>query len=282
MQYKDKEYQSMKNLLRNALIMSGLSFASISFAANVATVNGKNITEHDFKTALSFLGPSASMVATNPQMRERFLQHLIESRLLSDEATKQKLASSAEFKNRLNHSKQQILAEMFIEQYIAKKTNDAAAKKYFMDNKKMFQKDEVKAAHILIKKDEAKAKKILKEAMKKGTNFAELAKKNSEGPSGPNGGELGWFGRGRMVPEFDKAAFATKKGEIYPKLVKTQFGWHIIKVIDVKKPSATKFADIKDEVKKAMSKNLRSELIEKLKKKAKVTTNMDNLKKMKL
>ncbi len=91
--------------------------------------------------------------------------------------------------------------------------------------------NQVKASHILVKK-RSEAEKILEE-LKKGANFAELAKKHSECPSRKRGGDLGWFGRGKMVPEFEKAAFSLKKGELSD-LVKTQFGYHLIKVTDTK------------------------------------------------
>ena len=90
---------------------------------------------------------------------------------------------------------------------------------------------EVKASHILVEK-RSEAERILEE-LKKGTDFSELAKKYSGCPSKKRGGDLGWFGRGRMVPEFEKAAFSLKKGELSD-IVKTQFGYHIIKVTDTR------------------------------------------------
>lgn len=90
---------------------------------------------------------------------------------------------------------------------------------------------QVKASHILVKK-RSEAEKILEE-LKKGASFAELAKKHSECPSRKRGGDLGWFGRGKMVPEFEEAAFSLKKGELSD-IVKTQFGYHIIKATDTK------------------------------------------------
>ncbi len=90
---------------------------------------------------------------------------------------------------------------------------------------------QVKASHILVKK-RSQAEKILEE-LKKGASFAKLAQKYSECPSKKQGGDLGWFGRGKMVPEFEKAAFSLKKGELSD-IVKTQFGYHIIKMNDTR------------------------------------------------
>jgi peptidyl-prolyl cis-trans isomerase C len=258
-----------------------LSISTSALAVDIATVNGTKITESEFKAALKFLGPSAAMVATNPEMRERFLNHMIDSKLLSVKAAKEKIQDSKEFKKRMEHSRSQMLAEMFLDNYIRKNTTEKAMKKFFKENKKLFAKDEIKASHILVK-DEATAKKVLKEATKKGADFAALAKKHSTGPSGPNGGDLGWFGRGRMVPEFEKAAFSTKKGKIFTKPVKTQFGYHIIKVTDAKEPGKVSFKDAKADVEKAMTRNLREELTTSLRKNAKIKINSDQLKKMKI
>ncbi|MGD2250802.1 MAG: peptidyl-prolyl cis-trans isomerase [Candidatus Methanofastidiosia archaeon] len=90
---------------------------------------------------------------------------------------------------------------------------------------------EVKARHILVKK-KSQAEEILEE-LKKGAEFAKLAKKHSECPSRKKGGSLGWFGRGKMVKPFENAAFSLKKGELSD-IVKTQFGYHIIKVTDTR------------------------------------------------
>lgn len=90
---------------------------------------------------------------------------------------------------------------------------------------------QVKASHILVKK-RSQAEKILEE-LKKGASFAKLAQEYSECPSKKRGGDLGWFGRGKMVPEFEKAAFSLKKGELSD-IVKTQFGYHVVKVNDTR------------------------------------------------
>lgn len=143
------------------------------------------------------------------------------------------------------------------------KVTDEEVQGYYDANKEaMVQKEEVKARHILVQvkdsdeesvKQEAKAKieRVLKRAVK-GEDFAELAKKYSEGPSAPNGGELGWFGRGAMVPEFETAAFATPRGKVSG-LVRTQFGWHIIKVEDKKEAVTKSIEDATEEIRQALA-----------------------------
>jgi len=134
----------------------------------------------------------------------------------------------------------------------------------------MKQKEQVKARHILVQskdsdpeavKKEAKAKieRVYKKA-KAGEDFAKLAKKYSEGPSSVGGGDLGWFGRGDMVPEFEKAAFATKKGSV-TKPLKTQFGWHIIYVEDRKDAKEKSLAEVKEQIAETISEEKASEKV---------------------
>lgn len=159
------------------------------------------------------------------------------------------------------------------------KVTDKEVEEYFNKNKKDL--NEIKASHILIKNidengkklDDAKIKEnkklaesILKKALE-GENFEELAKKYSEDGSAQSGGDLGFFSKGAMVAEFEKAAFGLNKGEIYPKLVETQFGYHIIKKTDEKEKS---FDEIKDSLTKQLVAEKQDALIQKLTKEYKV------------
>lgn len=141
--------------------------------------------------------------------------------------------------------------------------SDDEVKAYYDANTSAFQQDEqVKARHILIKVDEAageddvaRAKKQIEKIaaqVKVGKDFAELARKNSEGPSAPNGGDLGWFGRGQMVKPFEDAAFALKKDEVSGP-VRTRFGWHLIKVDDVREAGAKPFEDVKETIRSTIA-----------------------------
>src|SRR5690606_8820375 len=103
------------------------------------------------------------------------------------------------------------------------------------------------------------ARKVLAEATA-GRDFAELARTHSAGPSAPKGGDLGFFHRGRMVPEFEAAAFKTPKGEIYPKPVKTVFGYHVIKVVDERGSDQVAFDDVKDRAREALELEVRDQL----------------------
>ena len=167
-------------------------------------------------------------------------------------------------KNKDNYRKPAEVNVNYIEVAIADQmpsvnVTDNDGREYFEDHQDEFkQEHQVQARHILFKLPEnadesviesvtARANEVLEKA-KAGEDFAELAKQYSEGPSAPQGGDLGFFGKGAMVPPFEEAAFSLKAGEIYDGLVKTRFGYHIIKVEEVQEESIPAYEDIKDEV----------------------------------
>ncbi len=257
-----------------AKLMTVVAVAGFSLSAHakdLATVDGKPFTDAMYKEALNNLGPNAEMVKTNPQIRVQFLDHLINSQLLAKEAKNQKIDQSAKYKEAMDAASREILAKIYLEEAIDKQANDKKLKEYFEKNKAQFSDKQVRASHILLKpEDEATAKKALEEAKKKGADFGALAKKYSIDPSKDRDGDLNFFGRGRMVPEFEDVAFKMKKGEIYPSLVKSQFGWHIIKVTDIKGDDNAKFDAKKDQVAAMVKRQMREDLMKDLRNKAAV------------
>lgn len=172
---------------------------------------------------------------------------------------------------------------------LAKKGNlevtDEEVKAYYDKNKARYEvKEQVRASHILFKvgkkddkaKDAAAKKKaddVYKEASAKGADFAALAKKNSQGPTAPRGGDLSYFTKGRMVPAFEKVAFGMKVGEV-SKPVRTQFGWHIIKVTDKKEGRQRPFDEVKESIGKLLrnkkSRKAKAEMLKTLRSEAKI------------
>ena len=172
---------------------------------------------------------------------------------------------------------------MFVENYIEKSTNEKSLKDYFNANKEKFSDEQVRASHILFKEENKKeAESVLKEALKPSTDFAALAKKHSTGPSASKGGDLNFFGRGRMVAAFDQVAFTTPVKTVHPKLVKTKFGYHIIKVTDKKGGAKIDYTKKKPQVERHLKKELRSNLIQRLRKDAKVDVNNKVLEELKM
>lgn len=164
------------------------------------------------------------------------------------------------------------------------KISKSEIEKFYNDNPTYFQTEEsMKASHILVKIEEGADEKAVAEAKKKieailknvkdGGDFAEIAKKSSEGPSGPNGGDLGYFGRGQMVKPFEDAALAMNIGEVSG-VVKTQFGFHIIKLLDKKKGGATPFNEVSETIetylKRAENAKHYAEYIEKIRSSANI------------
>ncbi|MES2746023.1 MAG: peptidylprolyl isomerase [Bdellovibrionota bacterium] len=271
----------MKSVLNAFLSVALVSMSGFAAAKDVASINGKGITEEDYKKAVEQLGPQAEMVKTNPQVRTQFLDHIIDRSLLADQAKGAKIEDSERFKGLVDAARRDILAQLYLEKYIADATTEPKLKEYFEKNKKKFQEKEIKAQHILFdEKSKAEAEKVYKEVKAK-NNFDEQLKKYATDPSGSKGGDLNWFKQGRMVPEFEKVAFATEKGKVANELVKTQFGYHIIKIQDTRGGDTIKFEDKKAEVEQDIRMNARNELMKELREKAQVKVNDDTLKNLK-
>jgi len=166
-------------------------------------------------------------------------------------AKKAGIEDTPEFKKELESAKKALLVKYWLKkQFDNLIISDSEAKKFY--EKVKMSPEKVHARHILVK-SEAEAKKIISELSKlKGKaltkKFIELAKKKSVGPSGKSGGDLGYFTKDRMVPEFGAVAFSLKKGEISKKPVKTQFGWHVIYVEDKELSKVIPFEKLKDKI----------------------------------
>ncbi|WP_414464187.1 peptidylprolyl isomerase [Hyphomicrobium sp. DY-1] len=212
----------------------------------VATIDGKPITEGDLAVAESEIGSDMGTMP-GPQKRASLLEFLIDNQLFAEAAEKDKLDQSADFQTRLAYLKRRALRELYFEKVIKAGVTDADARKIYDEQVKLLKpEEEVSARHILVD-TEAEAK-ALKEKIDKGADFSQLAKENSKDPgSKDDGGNLGYFGHGQMVPQFEEVVFKLKKGEVSDP-VKTQFGWHLVKLEDrrVKQPPA--FEIVKDRI----------------------------------
>jgi len=209
------------------------------------------------------------------------LEHLIDTKLLAEEASRQKLDASDEFKLKMAQARQEILAKAYWDHYLSSESSDAKLRQYFERNKDVFAERKVHAVHILFGLDEeGRAREVLKEALTKGNDFLELMNKHA-GKGVRKGGDLGFFGRGRMLGPFEDAAFSTPKGQVHPKLVRTDFGFHIIKVLDIEGKEGPRFENKREDIARAHERDLRSDLIEKLRAKASVKINAEALRTIK-
>ena len=218
----------------------------------VATVNGQPIRLSELEVAQQSLPQqyrNMPLQAVFPALLDR----MIDSKLVVQEGKKTKVNEDPAFKKRMAFVEDQVLQDFWIQREIARQvTADKLQKRYEERLKQMPPEEEVHARHILVStEDEAKA---LIAEIKKGTAFDKLAKeKSTDKASGAEGGDLGWFKKSDMVKEFADAAFNLKKGELTETPVKSQFGYHIIKVEDRRKAPPPAFEEMADQLRDEMA-----------------------------
>jgi peptidyl-prolyl cis-trans isomerase C len=235
--------------------------------AVVARVNGVDIHESDIAFAEEEIGGNMPNVPP-AQKRDYLINYLVDVIVLSQAAEKQKLADRPEVKHRLAFDHNRLLMESLLQDAGKSALSDEAEHKVYDEAiKQVKNEEEVHARHILVEsEDEAKA--ILAQ-LKGGADFATLAKEKSKDPGAAEGGDLGYFTKEQMVPEFADVAFKLNKGQLSDP-VKTQFGWHIILVEDKRiKPTPT-FEQVKPQIENYIAHRAQAELVENLRKTATV------------
>ncbi|WP_353644601.1 peptidylprolyl isomerase [Mesorhizobium sp. WSM2239] len=235
----------------------------------VATVNGQSITEADLTLAEADLDQQFSRLPPE-QRRAAALSALIEIRLLASEAAAKGLDKDPEFERRMAFLQQRALHSAVVDAEVsAKITDEEIRKRYDTEVSNAPPVNEVKARHILVKtKEEADA--IIKQ-LDAGGDFEKLANENTTDPSGKEtGGELGYFGPGQMVPEFEKAAFALDVGAYSKEPVQSQFGFHIIKIEDKRTQQPPAFDQVKDQIRSILLRENYFALVKSLRGAAKV------------
>src|SRR5450755_4891487 len=211
----------------------------------LASVNGAELRKSDVALAQEELGPSLAQM--DPAAREEnVLSFLIDMKIVSKAAEDKKVQDSEEFKRRMAFARNRLLMDSLLaSEGKAASTDDSMKKVYEEASKQISGEQEVHARHILVEtEDEAKA---VKTELDKGADFAELAKKKSKDPGASDGGDLGFFTKDQMVPEFANVAFALEPGKISDP-VKSQFGWHIIKVEEKHNRKAPEFEQVKAQI----------------------------------
>jgi parvulin-like peptidyl-prolyl isomerase len=260
-------------IINKKSIMSFVATMALSTTLFAATdkvyvvVNGENITGTDIAIALR--DPRVNFDTLQPAQKKQVLKNVVEQKLLSQKAYKSDIVKSAEFKKELDKVKQNLAYQMWIRKMSLDVTaTDKQVKAHYEKNKaKYVSPMQLKASHILLKTEkEADAIiKSLSSAKDKKVTFTKLAKEKSIGPSGPKGGELGWFTKEKMLPEFSSAAEKLKVGGITAKSIKTQYGFHVIYLDDKKASETLSFEKIKPQIKKEF---LQTKFVEKIQKMA--------------
>src|SRR6201996_8339638 len=233
----------------------------------LAKVNGAEIKQSDVTMAEEELAPSLAQM--DPATKEEnVLSFLIDMKIVAKAAEDKKIADGEDFKRRLNFTRNRLLMDSLLASEGKAATTDAAMKQVYEDaSKQIAGEQEVHARHILVEtEDEAKA---VKAELDKGADFAELAKKKSKDPGASDGGDLGFFTKEQMVPEFSQAAFALEPGKISDP-VKSQFGWHIIKVEEKRQRKAPGFDQVKSQIETYVTRKAQADYVAKTREGAKI------------
>lgn len=225
----------------------------------IAKIAGKELTEKDWQAFLQKVPADQRAYAEHPQAKAMYMEQFIAQHLFAQMGEDEKLDETPEFEELMGVMRKEILAQLAMAKTIdGIEVTSGEAKAFYDDNKAMFQKGEtVKAKHILVD-DEAKAKELMAAIEKGEMDFAEAAKANSTCPSKEQGGDLGEFGKGQMVPAFEEAAFAAEVGKVVGP-VKTDFGYHLILVEAHNEASDMLFDEVRDQIKAQLSQQKSSE-----------------------
>jgi peptidyl-prolyl cis-trans isomerase C len=243
------------------LFVVGCSSKESSQSPVLAKVDDEPITQEDFLKEINRMPEWARGRFKSEEGKKQFLEELIKRELIYHDAKRNGLHRDDEFKEKVEEFKKMTLVKMALEKEVEEKTQlpPETAQEFYDKNPGEFMiGSEVRVKHILVETEE-KAQEIY-EKIQKGEDFSTLAKKFSRDKgTAKKGGDLGFFGRGKMVPEFEVVAFNLKKGSI-SKPVKTRFGFHVIKVIDKKQGRQGSFDEVKDAITKRISMERQKEL----------------------
>ena len=256
----------MKKHLFAALAVAFI--AAPAFAQNVAIVNGKAVPKTRADALAAQVAKSGRPIT--PELTAQIKDEVITREIFMQEAAKRGLDASEDFKAQMDLARQSILIrELFADYQQKNPVTDAEAKAEYDKFVAANGGKEYRARHILVaKEDEAKA---ILASLKKGAKFEELAKKQSKDPgSGANGGDLDWANAGSYVPEFSAAMVKLKKGEVTQTPVKSQFGFHVIRLDDVRDAQLPKFDDVKPQIQQQLAQQKLQQFQDELRGKAKV------------
>src|ERR1700694_2569965 len=249
------------------LLLAGLPVRAEDANPVLAKVNGADIRQSDLALAEEELGPSLAQMDPATK-KENVLAFLIDMKIVAKAAEDKKVENNEDFKKRLAFTRNRLLMDSLLATEGKAATTDEAMKKVYEDaSKQITGEQEVHARHILVEtEDEAKA---VKAELDKGADFADLAKKKSKDPGASDGGDLGFSPKDQMVPHCSAVAFALEPGKTSDP-VKSQFGWHIIKVEEKRNRKPPEFEQVKLQIDSSISRKARADYVAKLRETAKV------------
>jgi peptidyl-prolyl cis-trans isomerase C len=258
----------MKHFLLSALAAALLSVAVPTFAQNVAIVNGKAVPKARVDALAAQLAKAGRPVS--PEMETQLKEEVVAREIFMQEAQRRGLDASDDFKTQMELARQTLLIrELFADHQKTNPITDADLKAEYDKFVQANGGKEYRARHILVEKED-EAKSIIA-SLKKGGKFDEIAKKQSKDPgSGANGGDLDWANASSYVPEFSGALTKLNKGQTTDVPVKSQFGWHVIRLDDVREAQLPKFDDVKPQIAQQLQQQKLAKFQDDLRGKAKV------------
>lgn len=234
----------------------------------VAKIDGQDVTRLDVFNFIQTLPPNTRQLPVQ-QLFPLATEQVLNARLINEKTESVKLDNDPEVKKQLEEAKKQIVRSVFIQKQIDEKLTEDRVKAAYAQYRANFPDvDEAKARHILVK-DEKLANDLIKQ-LNDGASFEELAKANSTDSTGANGGELGYFAKTDVVPEFSEAAFSMKPGEYSKKPVKSEFGYHVIKLEELRKRPPAELAEAKPFIEAQLRQQILNEIVEGWREKAKI------------
>ncbi len=253
--------------VRAVALILAFAFAPPAFAKVLATVDGLEITDEDAKIAQEDLGPTLPQQMGEAERETYVLDYLIDLKLVAKKAAADNMGVGPEIVRKMNYYKDKVMMESLLGQVAKTGSTEANMRKVYDEAAKSQKSEpEVSARHILVP-TENEAKDVLKR-VRGGEDFTKVATEVSKDPGSP-GGDLGWFTKDRMVPEFADAAFKLEKGQI-SEPVKSQFGWHIIKLEDKRTKEFPPFDAVKEQLSRYVAQKAQSDMILELRKGTKI------------
>lgn len=257
---------------RSALLALAVAVAGPAWAQDnpvVAKVDGVEVRQSDLNAALEDIAQGIPPQMSAEERREYLIAYVTDMMLIAKAAEARKLGDTPEFKKKMDQARVKLLMDAILTAEAKAATTDEAMKKVYAEAaKQMGEEQEVRARHILVETED-QAKAILAD-LKKGGDFAAIAKEKSKDTgAAAQGGDLGYFTKDQMVPEFAEVAFKLDKGKLSDP-VKSQFGWHIILVEDKRLKPVPEFDKVKDQIESYVQRKAQADLVTKLRAQAKI------------
>ena len=249
---------------RNALGIALLAFVLVSSVGSLgffgsekkevlAVVGDKTITVGDFEERVASFPPQVASQLEKKENKIKLLNQMIDEQVLVNEAMRRNYDDKKNFKEELEKQKRGLLVALLLKDEVEEKVSvkDSDVKKYYDDNDDKFSEREQRSVSHILVQDQDTAKKVVAQ-LKKGAKFTALASQYSIDPSGKSGGSLGYIVKGQLVPSFEIAAFSLRKEGDISDIVKTNFGYHVIRLDEVSRRPAVPYDQVKDQIKQSL------------------------------